>query len=207
MRDGHEPLSQMLKNLCDEPREEVTLGEIVRSFGRRALGALLFVFAVPNLLPLPPGSSTILGAPLMLLAPQLAVGVRGTWLPKRLRDRPIKTGEIKLLLVRFIPTLEKVERASRPRLTFFFGPVGDRVIGVVCTLLAFVLILPIPLGNLLPAFTIGALALALFQRDGVIALVGYAGAAVSVGLLVISANVVVMAIHKLAHWAVGWTGM
>jgi hypothetical protein len=207
LRDGHKPLSQMLQDLCDEPREEVSLGEIVHAFGRRALGALLFVFAVPNLLPLPPGSSTILGAPLMLLAPQVAIGVRGAWLPRGLRQRPIPTSEVKLLLARFIPTLQKVERASRPRLTFLFGPIGDRAIGVVCTLLAFVLILPIPLGNLLPAFTIGTLALALFQRDGVIALVGYASAAVSVGLLVLSANVVVIAVHKLAHWVGGWAGM
>ena len=201
MREGHEPLSQMLRNLCEDPREEVTLGEIVRSFGRRALGALLFVFAVPNLLPLPPGSSTILGAPLMLLSPQVAMGVRGPWLPRLLRERSIKTSDLRTFLERFIPTLEKIEHASRPRLTFLFGPVGDTVIGVICTLLAFVLILPIPLGNLLPAFTIGTLALALFQRDGVIALVGYLSAAVSAGLLVVGFSAVVLAVHKLVSWA------
>ena len=201
MREGHKPLSQMLTDLCEDPREAVTLGEIVRSFGRRALGALLFVFAVPNLLPLPPGSSTILGAPLMLLSPQVAMGVRGPWLPRALRERSIKTGDLRIFLQRFIPTLEKIERASRPRLTFLFGPVGDTVIGVICTLLAFVLILPIPLGNLLPAFTIGTLALALFQRDGVIALVGYLSAAVSAGLLVVGFSAVVLAVHKLASWA------
>ena len=203
MREGHKPLSQMLKDLCEDPREEMTLGEIVRSFGRRALGALLFVFAVPNLLPLPPGSSTILGAPLLLLSPQVAMGVRGPWLPRFLRERSIKTHELGLFLERFIPTLERIERASRPRMTFFFGPVGDTVIGIICTLLAFVLILPIPLGNLLPAFTIGTLALALFQRDGVIALVGYLSAAISVGLLVIGFGAVMLALHKMIGWLGG----
>jgi hypothetical protein len=136
----------------------------------------------------------------MLLAPQVAIGVRGPWLPKGLRARTIKTANLASMLGRFIGPLQRVEKWSKPRLHFLFGPVGDRVIGVICTLLAFVLILPIPLGNLMPAFTIGALALALFQRDGVIALVGYVSAAISAGLLILGFSAVVLALEKLADW-------
>jgi hypothetical protein len=198
--DGRTPLSQLLLDLVADDRETVTLAEVIDQFGRRAMGALLFVFAVPNLLPLPPGSSTILGAPLLLLSPQLLFGVRGLWLPKGLRQRQIKVADLRPALVRLAPWLQKVERVSKPRLLILFGPIGDRLIGLVCTLLALVLILPIPLGNLLPAFTIGSLALALFQRDGVIALVGYASAVASFGLLVISYGTVILAVHKLADW-------
>jgi len=60
-----------------------------------------------------------------------------------------------------------------------------------------VLILPIPLGNLAPAICIGALALGLFQRDGLIAIIGYAIFGLSVGLLVISAGAVAAAVEKL----------
>lgn len=197
---GRAPLSELITQLCDDPRESISVGEIVHAFGRRALGALLFVFAVPNLFPLPPGSSTVLGAPLMLLAPQVAIGIRGPWLPRGLRARQVRTETLRSMLLRFIPALERIERWSKPRFHWFFGPIGDRLIGVVCTLLAFVLILPIPLGNLIPAFTIGALALALFQRDGVIAVVGYVSAAVSVGLLVISARALMLALTTMAHW-------
>ena len=200
MREGRIPLSQLLLDLVDDGREIVTLNEVIELFGRRAMGALLFVFAVPNLLPLPPGSSTILGAPLLLLSPQLLFGVKGLWLPRGLRRREIKVSDLRPALVRFTPWLQKVERVSKPRLLILFGPVGDRLIGLICTLLAFVLILPIPLGNLLPAFTIGTLALALFQRDGLIALVGYASAVASFGLLVISAGTVILAVQRLAHW-------
>jgi hypothetical protein len=200
LREGRTPLSQLLLDLVDDGRECVTLNEVIEQFGRRAMGALLFVFAVPNLLPLPPGSSTILGAPLLLISPQLLWGVPGPWLPKGLRQREVKVADLRPALVRFVPWLQRIERVSKPRLLIFFGPIGDRLIGLICTLLAFVLILPIPLGNLLPAFTIGTLALALFQRDGVIALVGYASAVASFGLLVISAGTVILAVHKLAHW-------
>ena len=200
MQEGRKPLSQLLHELCEDPREEVTVWEIAQSFGRRAFGALLFVFAIANLRPVPPGSSTVLGAPLMLLSPQGAIGSDSHWLPRFMRERHIKIGDLHRAFKRFLPFLEKIERLSRPRLFFLFGPVGDRVIGLVCTLLAFVLILPIPLGNLLPAFTIGALALALFQRDGIIALFGYACAAASTGLLVLSASAVVMALRKMLAW-------
>jgi hypothetical protein len=44
------------------------------------------------------------------------------------------------------------------------------------------------------------MALALFQRDGVIALVGYLSAAISAGLLVVGFGAVVLAVEKLIDW-------
>jgi hypothetical protein len=192
-----EPLSAILTEFCEDEHGAISVGEIVDRFGARAFGALLFIFSVPNVLPLPPGSSSILGLPLLLLAPQVAIGVRAPWLPRFIDDRKIKPSDLKRWLGRIIPRLRSVERLSRPRLLFLFGPIGDRVIGLICTLLACVLILPIPLGNLAPAICIGAFALALFQRDGVIALVGYLMASVSLGLLILSAGAVSLAITKM----------
>lgn len=192
-----EPLSAILTEFCDDAHGPISVGEIVDRFGSRAFGALLFIFSVPNVLPLPPGSSSILGLPLMLLAPQVAIGVRAPWLPRFVDDRKIKPSDLKRWLGRIIPRLQSVERLSRPRLHFLFGPIGDRVIGLICTVLAFFLILPIPLGNLAPAICIGAFALALFQRDGVIALVGYLMASVSFGLLIVGASAVSSAITKM----------
>ena len=192
-----EPLSAILTEFCEDTHGAISVGEIVDRFGSRAFGALLFIFSVPNVLPLPPGSSTILGLPLVLLAPQLAIGVRAPWLPRFIDDRKIRPSDLKRWLGGVIPKLRAVETLSRPRLHFLFGPIGDRVIGLICTLLALVLILPIPLGNLAPAVCIGAFALALFQRDGVIALVGYLMASVSLGLLILSAGVVSLAITKM----------
>lgn len=193
-----EPLSEVLAELCaDASDEPISVGEIVHRFGRRAFGAILFIFSIPNVLPLPPGSSTILGLPLLLLAPQVMIGVQAPWLPGFIDDRKIKPADLNRMLGRIIPRLRAVEKLSRPRLTWLFGPVGDRVIGLVCTLLVLVLILPIPLGNLAPAISIGALSLGLFQRDGVIVLIGYLIAGISVGLLVVSAGAVGLAISKV----------
>ncbi len=196
--DTREPLSVTLRTLCEASDDDaLTVGEIVLLFGRRAFGALMFIFAIPNTLPLPPGSSSILGLPLVLLAPQVALGFRRPWLPRFVYNRQVKSSDLQKLISPLIPRLEAIEKISRPRLSWLFGPIGDRIIGVVCTLLAIVLIFPIPLGNLAPALCIGALSLGLFQRDGIIALVGYAVFGVSVGLLVVTAGAVSMAVQKI----------
>lgn len=179
------PLSELLTDIAADPDPEVTVGELVHRLGRRSFGALLFLFAAPNWLPLPPGSSTFLAAPLVLLTPQIALGIRGPWLPGFVDRRKLKRADLAKVLARLIPTLQRVEKVSRPRLVFLFGPIGDRLIGVTATLLSLVLLLPIFLGNMAPAAAIAAFGLALIQRDGILALIGYAIAGVSVGLLVI----------------------
>lgn len=201
--DTPESISAILRGLTEDPEGQVTVGEIIDRFGHRAFGALFFVFAAPNLLPLPPGSSTVLGAPLVLLSPQVAFGVRAPWLPRRIEARVVTGAELARALGRLLPWMERIERVSRPRLAGLFGPVGDRLIGLVCTLLSLVLILPIPLGNLLPAMAIGVLGLALAQRDGALAIVGYLLAGASGTVLILSAAAVVQAARHLLIWIAG----
>jgi hypothetical protein len=89
-----------------------------------------------------------------------------------------------------LPWLRRLEAVSRPRLPVLFGGVGQRVLGLVCTVFAIVLILPIPLGNILPAAAVSVLSLSLVQRDGALALLGYALAAASVGVLAFAAGII-----------------
>jgi hypothetical protein len=183
-------LSELLRGLTVGPPGPLRIRDMVDHFGHRTFGAMLFAFSVPNLLPLPPGSSTVLGLPLMVLAPQLALGVGRPRLPRFMAERTIDRQALGRAFDRLLPGLERVENLLAPRLGFVFGPVGDRLIGLVCSLLAFVLILPIPLGNMLPAAAIAAFALGLTQRDGVMALLGYFLAAASAAVLALSAGAV-----------------
>lgn len=197
--DTERPLSAILRELCADTDRTISIADLVASFGPRAFGAILLIFALACALPLPPGSSTILGAPLVLLAPQVALGSKVPWLPRSLRDRDISTSSLRKVLVKLLSWLERMEAVSRPRLTWLFGIVGDRLIGLVCTLLALVLILPIPGGNVLPAASVSVLSLALVQRDGILAILGYALAAASAGVLVLAFGVVVrMLEHALS---------
>jgi hypothetical protein len=190
-------LAEVIEGFGEDERPTLTVGEMLDAFDSRAFGAMLLVFGLLNTLPLPPGSSTILSLPILLLAPQIAMGADHPWLPRRLTEKPLKRDDMRGLFRRLAPIVRSMELITRPRLRPMFAPMGERAIGVVCTLLALVLVLPIPLGNLAPGATVAILALALLQRDGILALAGYLMALFSGGLLFVSAHVVIMAVRKL----------
>ena len=189
-------LSAVLIDVADYGEPRISMDELMARFGGRALGALLFVFGLACMLPLPPGATTIFGFPLLLLAPQLVIGGGAPWLPEKLRSRTMNTADLRKGLLRFIPWLQKVEAVSKPRLMLLFSPLGERAIGFVCTVLALVLILPIPLGNLLPAAAVCVFSLSLVQRDGFLALAGYALTAASTAVLVVAFGLI---IHTAKH--------
>jgi hypothetical protein len=196
--DPHdEPISAVLRHILALDEARISVEEIADAFGSRAFGALLFAFSVPNLLPLPPGSSTVLGLPLVFLAPQVAIGMRHPWIPRFLARRTVDRVQLRKAFGKILPRLARIEKLLRPRLGIMFGEVGDRLIGLVCLLLALVLILPIPLGNLLPAASVAALSLGLATRDGVLALIGFALATASVAVLALTAGATIAAAHKL----------
>lgn len=192
-----EKLSDVIEGFGDDPRPVLTVGQMLEAFDSRAFGATLLVFGLLNCLPLPPGSSTILSLPILLLAPQIALGANAPWLPRGLVEKPLKRDDLRGLFKRISPVLRRLEVVTRPRLGFLFAAGGERFIGVVCTLLAMVLVLPIPLGNLAPGATVAVLALALLQRDGLLALLGYLMATASAALLFLSAGVVTAAVKRL----------
>jgi hypothetical protein len=191
------PLSDLFLRLAEHPEPRITVGEIAEIFGGRAMGGLLLIFGLACTLPLPPGGTTIFGAPLVLLAPQLAIGARAPWLPAKVRAAAIDTDALRNALPKALPWLKRVEAVSRPRLTFLFGAVGERLIGLICTVLALVLILPIPLGNILPAAAVTVLSLALVQRDGVVALLGYVLAGSSIAILGLAAGLITRGAHQV----------
>ncbi len=205
MDDHHQErkltLSEMMGQIAADSDPTVTLGEIIHRLGHRAFGAMFFVFAAPNWLPLPPGTSTFLGFPLVLMTPQMIFGVRGPWPPNFIDERPLKRRQLADAFQKLIPWLQRVEKVSRPRLTFLFGPVGDRVIALVCFLLSLILILPIPLGNMAPAAAIAVFGLAMIQRDGILALAAYAISALSFGLLFIGGKAAIAAVEALIGMA------
>lgn len=200
---NRQPLSEVLRAIAERKEKRVSVAELSDTFGHRALGALLLVFGLICALPLPPGGSTVFGLPLVLLAPQLMLGLRSPWLPRRLRRRSMRREHLAKGLQRVLPWLERVEAISRPRLGLLFTGPGQRFIGLVCTIFALVLILPIPLGNMLPAAAVSVLSLSLVQRDGLLALAGYALATASISVLVLAANVIWRSLEHLIGFVTG----
>jgi hypothetical protein len=173
-------LSQILSGIAADPaRERVSVGDLLAAMGDRAFGALMLIFALPNLLPTPPGTSGILGLPLVFLAAQLMLGQR-PWLPKAIANRSMPRADFSAVLDRAGPWLARVEKLLRPRLGVLVHPPAEYAIGVACLLLAVILILPIPLGNILPALAICMFSFGLLEKDGLWAIVGAITTIVSV---------------------------
>lgn len=194
-----QPLSAVLRMLAQETgRERVSIGELLHALGDRALGALLFIFAFPNVLPVPPGTSAILGAPLVFLAAQLMLG-RAPWLPSVVANRSIAHADFSALVRRVEPWLQRAEKMLRPRLAHLAQPPMEYAIGLVCLLLALILFLPIPLGNVLPALSISVLALAILERDGLWVV---AGLGVAAGAAVLVSGVIYAMVKAVVYFVV-----
>lgn len=164
--------------------QDTTIGDLANSLGERAFGALMFIFAVPNAIPMPPGTSAILGLPLVILTWQVLVGRQTLWLPEVVRKRRISKEMLHTFVSKVTPIMAKLERVLKPRLGFIVSSdMAERLIGLVAFPLALILFLPIPFGNIPPALAIACLALGLAERDGVAVVVGYVLSAASVAIL------------------------
>ena len=64
------------------------------------------------------------------------------------------------------------EKLLRPRWSWLVGPRAEHVLGALTLVLAVVITLPIPFGNMLPAFAICLIALGVLERDGLWACFG-----------------------------------
>lgn len=195
---GGHAFSAVLQDLGDAQGEKLGVEELIGAFGDRAFGAVMLVFALVSALPLPPGSTTITGVPLVLMAAQLALGRETLWLPRKFREASVSRVNFANGVRRVLPALRFAERLTRPRLNVLVGQRGQQAVGVVCCLLAIILALPVPLGNIAPAISIALFSLGVMQRDGAAVIAGAIAAVVSIGILVAFwGAVVAVARHSL----------
>jgi hypothetical protein len=180
-------LSDILTQIADDDtRRRISVRDLLVALSDRAIGALIFVFAFPNTVPMPPGISSVLGAPLLFLTAQLALG-RSPWLPTVIADRSMDRIHFATVVRRIAPWLARAERLLRPRAQALARPPFENLIGGICVLLSIILFLPIPMGNMPPAIAICLFALAILERDGIWVLAGLcatiAAIAISWGVL------------------------
>lgn len=182
---GPEKVSEIVAAICNGPdSDRISLDELLRAFGLRSFGFLILVFALPNGIPAPiaPGLSAILGAPLLLLSVQMLLGFRTPWFPASWRARSFARGDVAKLLRPALPYIVKIERFIRPRFTHLAaGPLASRLIGGLILWNAILLSLPIPFGNLIPAWAIILAALGQVERDGALVVAAVASSVVATG--------------------------
>jgi len=157
-------LARSLLDLAEAPRpERIVVSELVDALGDRGPAVVALLLALPNVIPMPPGTSVLLGVPLLVLTLQMARG-GGARLPKLLAERSFARVDLAPALRRAAALLAR--GGAGRHLTLLASPWGVRLTGVVCSLLALIVLLPIPFGNMVPALAISMCAFGILRYDG-----------------------------------------
>jgi hypothetical protein len=182
--------SAVLRELAYGEGERVSFREILTGLRHRAFGFTMLIFALPCVLPMPPGIPTVCGLALAIIALNLIAARRRLWLPGLIADKSIARKDLQRVVDKVLPTMQRLERFCRPRLAVLTEPIGKVLIGLVVLALGFVMILPIPfLGNMPPGAAAAVIALGVTERDGLVVLIG----------LLVSAAAI--AVASAATWA------
>ena len=199
-------LSEILTDIANDPgRERIAIADIRDAMGDRAFGAMMFVFAAPNTLPVnAPGVSVVLGIPLLFLSLQLMFGFAVPWLPQALVQATVTRPRFARVMNVVVPWMRRAEKLSKPRWPLLTVGLAERLIGLVCVVLSIVLILPVPFGNMGPGIAVCILAFALLERDGKATLTGLAVAAVA---LVLAWGVILAIVKTVSLVVRHWLGV
>lgn len=195
--------SKTLERLGARPGAKLYIGEILEAFGERGFGAVMLLFAVINMMPWPPGGTTITGAPLLFLSIEMAWGRDSLWLPNWIERGSVKRETFRNLSGRFMKPIRFTEGLSRPRLYFLTGPFGQGLIGLACLFLSAILVLPVFGGNLVPAIAIGFFSLGIMQRDGLMVLMGWIMTGVTIAILFLAWRIIVASFNVGWDWITG----
>lgn len=196
------PFSKVLEDIGAKADPKLYLGELVNAFGERGFGALmLFLGLVSAVIGAIPGSTTVLGLPILIISFQLVIRRDQLWLPKWALASSIDRSGYRDAIAGVLPRLRRVERWSRPRLSVMTSEISEVLIGLACMILCSILVLPIPGGNLIPSLIIVAFGFGLVQRDGLAVLAAWTAIAlVCVAGLIIWLLWAELSPHLLPVW-------
>lgn len=172
----HRPASAstLLSEIGDHlPDETATVGQIFDALGNAGLGLTMLMMALPSFLPIP-GLPTgfVFGTAMAILALQVLVGADRLILPQWLRRRGLPRGVVVKGAAAVAPWLRRIEWLLKPRLPMLAGRRAHVVLALPIFVHAVMILLPIPLGNQLPALAVIAFAFGLIERDGLAILAG-----------------------------------
>jgi hypothetical protein len=159
--------------------ERVALSHLAALHGPAAQGTLLVLLAAPCMLPIP-GVGTVLGIGLALLARAMWHGQQAGGLPQRVADVELSGAWARRVLDLLARFYGLAGRLARTRLTGMTEPGPRSWLAAKAGLMAVLIVLPIPFGNVLPALALMLLGLGMVFRDGVAVLLSGAMAAVAV---------------------------
>lgn len=176
----HKSMAAALKHLPHGLPERVSLDDLLDRLGDKAIAFVLLVFAIPAIIPTPGiPAGMIFGTALAILSVQIIFRTQRLVLPGVLGRLAVSRSIIEMTAEKAAPRLERLERLLKPRGHVLARFAGPTLLGIVIFLMAVIIALPIPFGNMLPGITVLIIALAIAQRDDLALLGGLMMAVVS----------------------------
>jgi hypothetical protein len=162
--------SQILLALASQPGERLTVREIMAVLQDRAFAPL------------------VCGLLLALVAIQIVFGREVPWLPSQLMNRSMARSDVERAVGRAVPTFRRLERISRPRMTFLDTPLAMRLMGAVVLVLSLGRLFAPPVVGQIPlGLAVCLVGLGLVERDGLVVLgglvIGAIGLTLSLGFV------------------------
>lgn len=178
-----------------------TLGGLIDLFGQRSFAVMFVLLLGVPALPLPTGGAThVFEAVAMLLALQLIANRDRIWLPRRWRGIDVAGPNRQRLTNALMKSVRRLERSSRPRLTFMFGHrLSNVAFGAVVLGGSLAAFLAPPFSGLdtLPALGVVLLSLGVLLEDFLVVVVGVVVGVAGVVLEITLGKVAVDALGEL----------
>jgi hypothetical protein len=198
------PFSKVIEDIGVKADPKLYLGELINAFGERGFGALLLFMGLLNIaVGAVPGTTTVLGLPMLLIGVQLLTRRDQLWLPRWVLRRSIERATYRAAVGKVLKPLRRVERLARPRLPVMTSEVSEMLIGLACVFLSSILILPIWGGNLVPALIMAVFGFGLLQRDGLMIVIAWLGVAGVIAFVWLAWELVSRALMVSWEWATG----
>ncbi len=172
---SREPLAETMDRLFAGPPEEtVSVQSLLDGMRGRSYPLVVAVFDVPNCIPTGiPWLSTITGIPICIVLVQMLMARPSAHLPQLIGNKRLPRARLQRFMTRARPRIAWLERRVRPRLGGWTRDMSRLALSIAALANAIVLALPIPFDNFFAAWAVMFFALALLERDGVMAILGW----------------------------------
>lgn len=156
----------------DSANAHVRLGVLLGAVGRRSYGPLLLLIGLFAISPatIVPFMTSVVAAITLLIAGQMALGLRRPWLPRAALNIKVPRKPFCDFLDEARPRVEKIEGVwLRPRLEFLSAPPFVNVVAI-CAIAAALITFPlslIPFAPLAPGLAVVMFGLGMTARDGI----------------------------------------
>jgi hypothetical protein len=177
----------------------LTIREFLDGLEDRSYAFIIAALNLPNCVPTGiPMMSTVTGIPMFLLVVQYFLGRPVPSLPHAVSRRGLPRGKLQDFLAgRARRWIEWLESRIHPRRDWWVSGTPRRLLLIAWTLLIVLLALPIPFDNLIPAWAIMFFCMALIERDGVMAMLGWLFTVLSVLWTILLLTVGIAVVHAL----------